>query len=40
VLLVLSALLEIDLHADLHRNATPLRFRRAGNGWTAERIGA
>lgn len=40
VLLVLTALLDVDLHPDLHRNATPLRFRRAGQGWSAERIGA
>jgi probable phosphoglycerate mutase len=39
VLLVLTALLDIDLHADLHRNATPLRFRRNGAGWRAERLG-
>ena len=40
VLLVLTALLEIDLDAGLHRNATPLRFRRAAGGWAAQRIGA
>jgi broad specificity phosphatase PhoE len=40
VLLVLTALLHVDLHADLHRNATPLRFRHDAGGWNAERIGA
>lgn len=40
VLLVLTALLGVDLDADLHRNATPLRFRRATGGWDAQRIGA
>jgi len=40
VLLVLSAMLDLTLPAELHRNATPLRFRRARAGWSAERIGA
>lgn len=40
VLLVLTAMLGLTLHQDLHRNATPLRFRRTGRGWTAERIDA
>ena len=40
VLLVLTALLDIDLHPDLHRNATPLRFNRDGGRWQARRVGA
>lgn len=40
VLLVLTAMLDLTLPQDLHRNATPLRFRRSAGTWTAERIGA
>lgn len=40
VLLVLSAMLEVTLPSELHRNATPLRFRSAGRAWSAERVGA
>jgi probable phosphoglycerate mutase len=40
VLLVLTAMLDLTLPGALHRNATPLRFRRAGAAWQAERIGS
>jgi broad specificity phosphatase PhoE len=40
VLLVLTAMLDVTLPPELHRNATPLRFSRGGSAWTAERIGA
>jgi probable phosphoglycerate mutase len=40
VLLVLTAMLDLTLPQEMHRNATPLRFRRMAGGWAAERIGA
>lgn len=38
VLLVLSAMTGITLPPALHRNATPLRFTRAGAGWHATAV--
>lgn len=38
VLLVLTALLNLALPPDLHRNATPLRFERRAGAWTASRL--
>ena len=38
VLLVLTALLNLTLPPELHRNATPLRFERRAGAWSATRL--
>lgn len=38
VLLVLTAVLDLELPPEMHKNATPLRFERQGGSWTAQRL--